>query len=162
MTLLYSYSQIIHMVSLLKDVRHFGIAVKSMEKSLWFYRDLLGLKIVREMDEKGPIIQNMLNLKNVHVHTAKLSVNDGVTLVELLEFKSHSEDLDDRKIFDLGASHIAFTVNDLDECYSFLKSKGIQFNSSPQLAPDGYAKVCFCYDPDNTPVELVEIIQKNS
>jgi catechol 2,3-dioxygenase-like lactoylglutathione lyase family enzyme len=150
------------MASLLKDVRHFGIAVKNMEKSLWFYRDLLGLKMVREMNENGPIIENMLNLNNVNVHTAKLSVDDGVTLVELLEFKSHKEEPSDRQIFDIGASHVAFTVNNLDECYSFLCSKGIKFNSSPQISPDGFAKVCFCYDPDNTPVELVEIIQKNT
>jgi catechol 2,3-dioxygenase-like lactoylglutathione lyase family enzyme len=148
------------MANLLKDVRHFGIAVKNMEKSLWFYRDLLGLKIKREMDEHGKIIENMLNLNNVHVHTVKLSVNDGVTLVELLEFKSHIPEYSNRQIFDFGASHVAFTVNDLDECYSFLNSEGIKFNSPPQTSPDGNAKVCFCYDPDNTPVELVEMIKK--
>jgi len=149
------------MKSLIKETRHFGIAVKDMEKSLWFYRDMLGLKIIREMNEYGEYIENMLNIKNVRIHTVKLSVSDGITLIELLEFKSNPTDLSNRKIYDLGASHIAFTVNDLNECYNLLSSKGIKFNASPQISPDGFAKVCFCYDPDNTPVELVEVIKKD-
>jgi len=146
------------MNKLVKETRHFGIAVKNMEKSLMFYQDLLGLKIVREMDEHGEIIDNMLKMKDVHVKTVKLEVDGGVTLVELLEFKSHPSQNLNQKIYDLGASHIAFTVYDVDECYRLLTSKGIKFNSNPQLSPDGNAKVCFCYDPDKTPVELVEIV----
>lgn len=149
------------MENLIKEARHFGIAVKNMEESLKFYRDLLGLKIVREMDEHGEYIENMLNMENVRVKTIKLSVNNETTLVELLEFNSYPKEPVGHKIFDLGASHIAFTVNNLDECYDFLISKGIKFNSPPQISPDGYAKVCFCHDPDNTPVELVEVIKKD-
>jgi len=149
------------MENLIKETRHFGIAVKNMDKSIWFYRDLLGLKIVREMNEYGEYIENMLQVKNVRVKTVKLSANNGITLIELLEFKSHPKESLGQKIFDLGPSHIAFTVNDLDECYDFLSSKEIKFNSPPQISPDGYAKVCFCYDPDNTPVELVEVLKKD-
>jgi len=149
------------MKDLIKETRHFGIAVKDMKKALCFYKDLLGLEIVREMDEHGEYIENMLKIKNVRVHTVKLSANNGITLVELLEFKSNPSEPMDRKIFDLGASHIAFTVNDLEKCYDYLCSEGIKFNAAPQLSPDGFAKVCFCFDPDNTPVELVEVIKKD-
>ena len=100
------------MPNFVKDTRHFGIAVKDMEKSLHFYRDLLGLEIIREMDESGNYIDNMLDLEDVKVKTIKLSANKGVTLVELLEFRSHSSQSQCREIFDFGASHVAFTVSD--------------------------------------------------
>ena len=76
---------------MIKEVRHFGIVVKNMENSLKFYKDLLGLKIVRDMNEHGDHLDNMLSLNNVQVRTVKLSANDNITLIELLEFKSHTD-----------------------------------------------------------------------
>jgi catechol 2,3-dioxygenase-like lactoylglutathione lyase family enzyme len=130
-----------------------------MEKSLNFYQDILGFKIMREMDESGIHLDKMISLKDVKVKTIKLSVDDGITLVELLEFKSHKREIQERKFFDYGPSHLALTVNNLDMCYNELKGKGIRFNSEPQLSPDGYAKVVFCFDPDDTPIELVEVLK---
>ena len=72
---------------MIKEVRHIGIVVKNIENSLKFYRDLLGLKIVRDMNEHGNHLDNMLSLDNVEVRTVKLSVNENITLIELLEFK---------------------------------------------------------------------------
>jgi len=147
-----------YMHNLVKETRHFGIAVGNMERSLHFYRDLLGLKIVRQMNESGEYINNMLSLDDVKVKTIKLSASEGKTIVELLEFNSHPVENKGRKIFDIGASHVAFTVSNLDECYNFLIKSGVKFNAPPQLSPDGYAKVTFCMDPDGTPVELVEVL----
>jgi len=38
---------------MIKGVRHIGISVTNMERSLTFYRDLLGLKLERNMNESG-------------------------------------------------------------------------------------------------------------
>jgi len=146
------------MQNLVKETRHFGIAVEDIEKSLYFYKDLLGLQIIREMDESGNYIDNMLDLSGVKVKTVKLSAPNGPTLVELLEFKSHKEKKKFRNIYDIGASHIAFTVYDIEECYKILSKNGIKFNAPPQNSPDKYAKVTFCNDPDGTPVELVQVM----
>ncbi len=148
-------------MKIVKKIRHFGIVVKDMQKSLYFYRDLLGLEILREMDESGNYIDNMLDLENVRVKTVKLSASNGITLIELLEFKSHKERKIVRKFYDIGASHVAFTVENIDECYRILSEKGIEFNTSPQNSPDGYVKVTFCKDPDGTPVELVQVVGTN-
>ena len=99
---------------MIKEVRHVGIVVNNMENSLNFYRDLLGLKIVRDMDERGNHLDNMLSLDNVEVRTVKLSVNDNVTLIELLEFKSHNDN-EIRNFYTIGASHVAFTVENIDK-----------------------------------------------
>jgi len=148
------------MTNLIKETRHIGISVTNMEKSLKFYQDVLGLKISRMMDESGNYIDNMLSLKNVRVKTVKLSANHGNTLIELLEFKSHSSKPKTRSIYEIGASHVAFTVENLDACYEQMSKNGVKFNAPPQFSPDGYAKVTFCYDPDNTPIELVEVLKK--
>jgi|TARA_B110000014_G_scaffold264249_1_gene264390 methylmalonyl-CoA/ethylmalonyl-CoA epimerase len=140
------------------EVRHIGIVVKNIENSLKFYRDILELEIQRTMDESGDYINNMLGLENVKVKTVKLSAPSGPTLVELLEFSNPEGNPLSRNVHDLGASHVAFTVSNIDEIYQKLTESGVKFNAPPQLSPDGYAKVTFCLDPDNTPVELVQVL----
>ena len=68
----------------MKALRHFGIVVRDMERSLLFYRDLLGLRIVSSMAESGAYLEQMLALPNVRVHTVKMAAENGSALVELL------------------------------------------------------------------------------
>ncbi len=144
---------------MVKAVRHTGIVVSNLEKALHFYRDLLGLKIVKDADESGDYIDNMLSLKNVRVRTIKMTAEDG-NLIELLYFQSHScEAKKDRQFYEIGVSHVAFTVEDIEAIYHKLKEEGIFFNAVPQYSPDGYAKVTFCKDPDDNSVELVEVLK---
>ena len=139
-------------------VRHFGIVVSEMERALQFYRDLLGLSVVRSMSESGDYIDNMLALDDVRVKTVKMASEGDSALVELLEFDSHRcrRGLD-REIYAVGPSHIAFTVDDLDAVRRRLAAADVPFNAAPQESPDGYARVTFCKDPDGTPIELVEV-----
>ena len=98
---------------MIKEVRHIGIVVNNMENSLKFYRDLLGLKIIKDMDEQGGYINNMLSLDDVQVRTVKLSAGVGNTLIELLDFKSHNDN-EVRNFYTIGASHVALTVDNLE------------------------------------------------
>jgi len=142
---------------LIKEVRHIGIVVTNMENSLKFYRDQLGLKIIKDMDEQGNYLDNMLSLNDVRVRTVKLSANENTTLVELLEFESHNDNKI-RNFYTIGTSHVAFTVDDIEKLYVDLSEKNIKFNAIPQKSPDGLVKVTFCKDPDGTPIELVEML----
>ncbi len=140
------------------ELRHTGIVVSNMERALYFYRDLLGLKVVRVMEESGKYIDELLGLKDVKVTTVKLSADEGGSLLELLQFKSHPipRFSGERAIYGLGPSHVAFTVSDLKSVYDRLSKAGTVFTSSPVLSPDGLARVVFCEDPDGTPLEIVE------
>ena len=132
------------------DVRHFGIVVSDIDKALWFYKDLIGLEVSKDLQESGPYIDNFSALKDVNVRTVKMTSPNG-GMVELLYYDSHPEG-------PTGCSHVAFTVQNLDKVYKEFSEHGIHFNSPPQLSPDGYAKVTFCRDPDGSLVELVEVL----
>ena len=144
---------------MIKEVRHAGIIVSNMENSLKFYCDLLNLKIKSLANEEGEFLDNMLAHKNVKNKVAKLIAYNGTALIELIESESFSN-IQPRNFFTIGASHVAFTVDDLDKTYRHLSNNGVKFNAPPQLSPDGFAKVTFCSDPDDTPIELVEVIKK--
>jgi catechol 2,3-dioxygenase-like lactoylglutathione lyase family enzyme len=142
---------------MIKDIRHTGIVVNDLKASLYFYHDLLGFKISKQMEEAGDYIDNISSLDNVKVTTVKMASPSG-QLIELLKYHSHPEEQKMKRICEIGISHIAFTVDDLDAEYTVLKDKGVHFNSPPQLSPDGYAKVTFCTAPEGTLIELVEVL----
>ena len=142
---------------MIKAIRHTGIVVSDLDKSLHFYRDLLGFEIVKDKLESGNYIDSVLSLKNASVRTIKMKAPDG-NLIELLYFKSHPKKPKNMEIYRIGTSHVAFTVIDLEKCYEILLNSGVKFNAQPQLSPDGYAKVTFCHDPDGTLIELVQVL----
>jgi catechol 2,3-dioxygenase-like lactoylglutathione lyase family enzyme len=142
------------------ELRHAGIVVTDLERALHFYCDLLGLKVLKSMEEKGVYLDNMLGHSGVLVTTVKLAAGKGSAVLELLHFKSPvTPAAQTRGLFDLGPTHVAFTVEDLDTIFERLARAGVPFNAPPQLSPDGLAKVTFCHDPDGTPLELVEMLE---
>ena len=136
--------------------RHFGIVVKDMKRSIEFYQNVLGFQIKKEANETGEYLDKMLDLKNVQVKTVKMSINEDETLIELLEYSSPTSMNCEKRVFDFGVSHFALTVENLDELIINLKKNHVKLNSEPVISPDKKAKVAFCFDPDGSPIELVE------
>ena len=141
----------------MKAIRHIGIVVSDLEKSIYFYRDLFGFRITRQMEESGDYIDKMLALSRVKVTTVKMTAPDG-QMIELLKFHTHLNEQKPRDINNVGITHIAFAIDDLSDEYNRLKNEGVPFNSPPQLSLDGCAKVAFCRAPEGIFIELVEVL----
>lgn len=132
------------------SIRHVGIVVSDLESSLRFYADLLGLKIVKKEFETGNYLEKMLGIPHVAVTTVKFEEG-----LELLHYTRPSRIPNNRKaINQIGLSHIALTVQNLPDLFNRLHDSGILFQSEP--INSGKVRVCFCFDPDYNPIELVE------
>ena len=142
---------------MINNIRHSGIVVNDLAASLHFYKDLLRLKVIKQMDESGCYIDNILGLQAVKVTTVKMAVSDG-QMIELLKYRNPKSEQITHRINDTGLTHIAFTVDNLDSEYNRLKGQGVPFNFPPQLSPDSYVKVTFCKAPEGTFIELVEVL----
>jgi catechol 2,3-dioxygenase-like lactoylglutathione lyase family enzyme len=142
---------------MIKNIRHTGIAVEEMNTSLCFYRDKLGFEIAKQVYESGQFIDGILGMSDVSVTTVKMTLNDG-PMIELLDFASHKKDMIDSAINDIGPTHLAFTVDNIDRLYRDFIHDGIEFISPPAIPSDGYAKVAFCRAPEGTYIELVELL----
>jgi catechol 2,3-dioxygenase-like lactoylglutathione lyase family enzyme len=139
-------------------IRHVGLVVTDLEKSLKFWCDMMGFVVSRQMEESGPHIDAMMGLKDVRVTTAKLSAPDG-NLLELLFFHSHKDKLNwEGKPYSTGLTHIALTVQDLDETCRRLQQAGVTFPAESQRSPDGMVKVIYATGPEGLLLELVENI----
>lgn len=147
---------IFHNFFMVKEIRHTGIVVDNLEDSLWFYQEKMGFKVFKYMNESGPFIDKILGLEFVKVTTVKMFIRDS-QMIELLDFHTHKKDTVKSAINSIGPTHLAFTVDNLDEMYSDLSNEGVEFVSAPMNAKDGSVRVAFCKAPEGTYIELVEL-----
>ena len=144
----------------MKIIRHIGIVTNNLNKSLYFYKNLLGFKVVHDRRECSSYAEKLLGIKKVDLRTIKLSDSKGA-LLELVYYKNpKAKKNTNRRINNVGCSHFAVTVDDVSEEYRKLKRKGVYSISPPQESPNGCAKVVFCKDPNGVFVELVEVLNK--
>lgn len=137
------------------NLRHVGITVTDLDRSIDFYTRFFGFSIQKEMDESGEHIDKFSGLKNVDVRTVKMSDDKG-GLLELLYYRSHKGLNVHRDITNIGCSHFALTVDNLGKLYESLLEGGCEILCEPQYSPDGKVTLTFCKDPDGTLIELVE------
>jgi len=143
---------------MIKGIRHTGLVVSNLNKSIYFFKKILGFKIFKHMDENGEFVETILNLKNVKLTTVKLKSKNG-QMIELLRFHNIRKDKSKIKIFSQGLTHISFDVDNINKTYNLLKKNNCKFLSKPKVNDDKTAKVVFCKGPDNFFLELVQILK---
>ena len=144
-------------MKMVKGYGHTGIICKDLEKSLEFYKDFLGLRVIQDFWDDSEYMNKITGIENSNTRMIKLEADDG-TVVELLDYVTHPTELIEQEVYNVGACHIAFQVYDIEKAYKRLMQKGVKFLSWPVLSSEGFAKVCFCFDPNNTRIELVEML----
>jgi catechol 2,3-dioxygenase-like lactoylglutathione lyase family enzyme len=141
---------------MIKNIRHTGIVVSDVDKSLEFYCDLLGFVVKKDLHEHGNYLDLFLGMESVKVRTIKLALDERVA-IELLNFSDpYKQKGVGLGLNNIGCTHVAMTVSDLEGLHNHLTAKGVEFNNAPSLSEDGKVKVAFCRDPDGTYLELVE------
>lgn len=143
-------------------LRHVGIVVTDIDRSIAFYRDFLGLRVARDMEESGPFLDAILGLAGARVRTVKLAGDDGGQ-VELLAFRQPPAQVPStgRSLTTPGPTHLALTVTGLSALHRRMAAAGIVFTTEPAVSADGTALVTFCRDPDGSFVELVEMLERS-
>ena len=77
----------------IKNIRHTGIVVKNLNKSLNFYKNLLGFKIKKRMIESGKATDKLSRLKKTKIETVKMIIGKNSDMIELLYFHSHKRNV---------------------------------------------------------------------
>ncbi|MDR2520346.1 MAG: methylmalonyl-CoA epimerase [Bacteroidales bacterium OttesenSCG-928-I14] len=127
-------------------IEHIGIAVKSIENALFFYEKILGLDCynVEEITDQG-------------VKTAFFRIGD--TKIELLEPSSEGSVIAKFiKKRGEGVHHIAFSVSNINDVLTEMKSKGVQLiDKMPRSGAEGLL-IAFLH-PKTTNNILIELCQ---
>ena len=146
----------------IKNIRHTGIVTDNLNKSVKFYRDYLGFKIKKRKLEHGETIDKISNLKKVRVVTVRMSTPNNNGMLELLYYRSHRK-INKRKkynISEIGISHFAVTVRNLNQLYINFKKRKIHFICPPKFSSDKKVLITFCRAPEGTLIELVQELKR--
>ena len=141
--------------------RHVGIVVKNLNTSAHFYKKFFNFKPEIEREEGGQYLDYLWAQKNTKIKTLKLSDSTNKISLELLEIYSvdgFSSEIKTNKIYDIGITHFALTVKNIDKIYNDMKMENIEFVNGPIMSVDKKAKVAFCKDPNGCFIELVELL----
>jgi catechol 2,3-dioxygenase-like lactoylglutathione lyase family enzyme len=149
----------------MKALHHVGITVKDLDASIRFYHDVLGLQFSNEPSPwfEGEALGEAVGVPGGALRQVSLLLGD--TTLELLEYKSPPSDTTGPLTSNsLGASHVAFLVDDIKATKSELEAKGIEFYSEVNVVDEGVLagwRWVYFEDPDGYPLELVEVAYYN-
>jgi lactoylglutathione lyase len=138
---------------------HTGFTVRSLDRSIAFYRDLLGFEVVFQWNPQAPYIRELVGYPDVDLHAAVLKIPNSDVFLELLEYRGIPEITVDMANGNIGNGHIAFNVDELDPLYDRLKQSGVESVSppvTPTIGPNRGGRAVYLIDPDGFRVELIE------
>jgi catechol 2,3-dioxygenase-like lactoylglutathione lyase family enzyme len=132
-------------ISGFKDFQHVTVSVGDVNKSLAFYRDLLGFPVMGRLyyRNKVGLVIDFLDIGN---HAILEVFSFGVP-TKPSEFIPND--------LQLGMRHMAFKVKSVDAVTARLKKAGVPFTLDP-LDATGGVRIAFFKDPDGTLCEIVQ------
>jgi len=137
---------------------HTGITVANLERSLAFWRDVLGFQLSHRPHQTGDFASEITGVPGAEISIAVLKGYGHK--IELLEYLAPS----DRKRValrpcDVSSVHVAFTVDDLDAVLTTIAASGWRAAGQPQTltaGPNAGKRVVYVRDPDGTTIEFMQ------
>jgi glyoxylase I family protein len=139
---------------------HTGITVSNLERSLAFWRDVLGFELSHTAHQTGEMAREITGVAGAEIKLAVVKVPGGHK-VELLEYlapadrKRHA----DLRPCDAGSVHVALVIDDLDAVLSAINVSGWNAagkSQTLQSGPNAGKRVVYVHDPDGTTIEFMQ------
>ncbi len=140
----------------IKRVNHTGISVSNIDRSLTFYRDLLGMAVIfdSDVDDVEPL-NAVVGMDKARGRVTWLRAGDD-TMIELWQWDSpQGRTLPaDYRPADRGVTHFALETDDVDGLCEKIVAAGYHANTRPLDL--GLHKTTYVRGPDNEIIEILE------
>jgi catechol 2,3-dioxygenase-like lactoylglutathione lyase family enzyme len=141
-------------------VDHFGATVSEIERSLVFWRDLLGLEEVGRGTVEWPHLDRLVALPETKIEWVELRIPGGGT-VELSQYhRPPGTPVASGEENEPGRSHLSLLVDDLSAVLAGLRAAGVRCRTPEpvDLEVGAYAggKAAYVFDPDGVEIELIQ------
>jgi len=135
---------------------HHSYTVSDMDRAMAFYRDMLGLKVLRIGQPKGRGIEEGTGLSEVDFMLAHMGFDDDESIEFFYFVHPKGKQQQEFRLCDVGCSRVAFNVDNVQQAYEEFQSKGARFISRPvhPIAERPEITMVYMLDPDNYVVEL--------
>jgi catechol 2,3-dioxygenase-like lactoylglutathione lyase family enzyme len=137
-------------------VRHTGIVVQDIEKSILFWTDVLTFRIVSDNLETGNFIEHLLGMPNIKVRTVKMVAADN-SMIELLWFPEiHNSEFWTGTFTSTGLTHVAINVKNITEVIEKSSKLNYKTINDAKKSDENNVTVAFIAGPEGILIELVE------
>jgi len=139
---------------------HTGITVSNLERSLVFWRDVLGFELSHTAHQTGELAREITGVAGAEIKLAVLKSPGGHN-IELLEYlappnRKHA----DVSPCDVASVHVALLVDNLGAVLERISVSGWKAAGKPQTlktGPNTGKRVVYVRDPDGTTIEFMEL-----
>ena len=138
---------------------HVGFTVSDLERSIEFYRDVLGLTLLRRQTGTAEYLATITGFPGVRLEVALLGAPDGHGMLELLQYVSHPAPPTERETNRPGNGHLCLKVSNIHEACQELRRRGVRLLSEPTEITAGLhqgAVAVYLRDPDGFTIELYQ------
>jgi glyoxylase I family protein len=137
---------------------HTGITVANLERSLAFWRDVLGFEFSHRTHHTGDLAGEVTGVPGAELTLAVLKAPGHK--IELLEYHAPADRTRaNLRPCDIGSVHVAFTVDNLDAVLERIAASGWKATGHPQTlqsGPNAGKRVVYVRDPDGTTIEFMQ------
>ena len=139
---------------------HTGITVSNLERSLGFWRDVLGFEYSHSAHQKGGMAEQITGVKGAELKLAVVKAPGGHK-IELLEYAAPIDRRAESALraCDVGFVHVAFVIDDLDAVLKRIALSGWRAAGTPEMltvGPNAGKRVVYVRDPDGTTIEFMQ------
>ena len=121
---------------------HVMLRVLDLQRSLAFYRDILGMQVTRYTEyETGQFTNVFLSFDPERESSLELTYN-----------WQQTEAYEAGRVF----GHLALMVDDVHAAVASLEAAGVRIKTPPKQMAHGTRTIAFVLDPDDNLIELVE------
>ena len=140
---------------------HTGVTVSNLERSLAFWRDVLGFEFSHGAHQKGEMAEQITGVKGAELKLAVVKAPNGHK-IELLEYFAPPDRKKNtrHRPCDVGSIHVALIVENLERLLKRMTAAGWKTAGQPQTltaGPNAGKRVIYVRDPDGTTIEFMEV-----
>jgi catechol 2,3-dioxygenase-like lactoylglutathione lyase family enzyme len=134
--------------------------VSDIERSVHFYRDVLGLPLIRRRSADADYLGRQTGYPGVRLEVASFQLAPaGGPGLELVQYVTHPGAATDPATNRAGITHFCFRVDNLQCAYDSLRALGVRFRTAPVAITSGPNQGGFAVylsDPDDYTIELFQ------
>ncbi len=137
---------------------HTGFTVANLERSVAFWRDVLGFELSHRTHQTGELASEITGVPGAEISLAVLKGYGHK--IELLEYHAPADRKRvDSRPCDVGSVHVALTVYNLDAVLSAIAASDWKAAGKPQTlktGPNAGKRVIYVRDPDGITIEFMQ------
>ena len=141
------------------EFRHIGLYVADLPKMEAFYANAFNMKVIRKQIETSDVLVDSIIRPGASITFSKLITPRGVAtgvgdMVELIHYENNGIESQLLPVYLVGQGHIGFGVDDIESVVKAIVLFGGTLQSA--IVQIGSNQCCFCTDPENNWIELIQ------